>query len=168
VTLGGTGSSVVVADIDASTAAQLTGPVDVVTIDANGTLGRQAAASMGQLQSVSVAVDHIAAVSDAQFNALTGRVSGLESSVANLNFQLSDLDESTRGGIASAVAMGGMMVVPDKTVSISLNAANYRGEQGFAGGITARISDGIYLSGGIGGSTAKKSTTTRVGVAFGF
>jgi hypothetical protein len=64
--------------------------------------------------------------------------------------------------------MGGMMVVPDKNISISLNAANYRGEQGFAGGITARVGDGIYLSGSVGASTAEKSTTTRVGVAFGF
>jgi autotransporter adhesin len=139
-----------------------------LALTATASVSATPVASMAAVQDIRVGLDVIAAVTDAQFSALTGRVSGLETGLSNLSFQLQDLDESTRGGIASAVAMGGMMVVPDKAVSISLNAANYRGEQGFAGGITAKVGDGVYVSGAIGGSTAEKSTTTRVGVAFGF
>ncbi|MEP2736865.1 MAG: YadA C-terminal domain-containing protein, partial [Erythrobacter sp.] len=167
VALGGAGSSVQVGDIDASTDAQV-GPVDVVTVDANGTLGRQQAATMSSVQNVRVAVDQIAAVSDAQFDALSARTSTLEGRIDNFDFRLDDLDESTRGGIAAAMALGGTMVVPDSTFSVSFNASTYRGEQGFAGSVTARVGDKVYINGGVTGSTAKKSTGGRVGVAFGF
>jgi trimeric autotransporter adhesin len=61
-----------------------------------------------------------------------------------------------------------MMVVPDSTVSVSFNASTYRGEQGFAGGVTARVAPRVYVSGSVAGSTAKNSTGARAGVAFGF
>ena len=60
------------------------------------------------------------------------------------------------------------MIVPDSNISVSLNASTYRGEQGFAGGITARVAPKVYVSGSLTGSTAKNSTGGRVGVAFGF
>ncbi|MEP6394082.1 MAG: hypothetical protein ABJ045_11395, partial [Alteripontixanthobacter sp.] len=144
------------------------GPVDVVTVDANGVLGRQQAASTSQVQDVRVAVDYIAAVSDAQFDALAGRVDTLESNVANLDFRLDELDQSTSGGIAAAMAFGGTMVVPDSNLSISLNASTYQGQQGFSGAVTARIGERIYVSGGVAGSTVSDTTGGRVGVAFGF
>ena len=167
VTLGGMGSSVVVADIDASTAAQL-GPVDVVTVDGSGTLGRQAVATARQVQSVSTAMDLIAAASDAQFNALTNRVGALEVGLSNVNFRLDELSDSTSGGIAAAMAFGGTMIVPDSNLSVSLNASTYQGEQGFAGTLTARVTERVYISGGIAGSTSRDTTGGRVGVAFGF
>jgi hypothetical protein len=67
----------------------------------------------------------------------------------------------------SAMALGGTMVVPDSNVSITFNAATYRGEQGFSGSAVARLAARIFLSGGIAGATAKGSTGGRVGVAFG-
>lgn len=57
-------------------------------------------------------MNHLAAISDAQFGAL-------EDQLGDLTFRLDDIDESTRGGIAAAMAMGGMMVVPDSTVSVT-------------------------------------------------
>jgi hypothetical protein len=65
------------------------------------------------------------------------------------------------------MALGGTMVVPDSRVSLSFNAATYRGEEGFSGSIVARVAPKIYLSGGVAGSSAKGSTGGRVGVAFG-
>jgi hypothetical protein len=59
------------------------------------------------------------------------------------------------------------MVVPDSNVSISLNAATYRGQQGFAGSVVARVAPRVYVSGGVAGSSAKGSTGGRVGIAFG-
>ena len=159
VALGSAGSSVRVGDIAASTAAQV-GPVDVVTVDANGTLGRQQAASAQSVADTRVAMSHLAAISEAQFGALEDRL-------GDLSFRLDDVDRATRGGIAAAMAMGGMMVVPDSTVSINMNLATYRGEQGFAGGVVARVAPRVYVSGAVTGSTQKKSTGGRVGVAFG-
>jgi hypothetical protein len=131
-------------------------------------LGRQQAATQSSVNRVQVAVDHIAMVTDAQFNALSSRTSIIEGRLDNLDFRLDDIDQSTRGGIASAMALGGTMVVPDSTFSVSLNASTYRGEQGFAGSVTARVADKVYINGGIAGSTARNSTGGRVGVAFGF
>ncbi|MXO86767.1 hypothetical protein GRI38_12100, partial [Altererythrobacter aurantiacus] len=160
VTLGGTGSSVRIGDIAASTAAQ-EGPVEAVTVDGNGTLGTTAIATAASVQNVRVAMDAIAEISDAQFNALSDRVTGLD-------FRLDELDESTSGGIAAAMAFGGTMIVPDSSISVSLNASTYGGEQGFAGTVSARVAPRIYVSGGIAGSTASDTTGGRVGVAFGF
>ncbi len=77
------------------------------------------------------------------------------------------LHEAT-GGIAASVALGGMMVVPDSNVSINFNLATYRGEQGFAGGVVARVAPKVYISGGVAGSSVSGSTGGRVGIAFGF
>lgn len=48
VAIGGTGSAVRIGDMAASTAAQ-SGPVEAVTVDANGVLGTTAVASMSAL-----------------------------------------------------------------------------------------------------------------------
>ncbi len=124
VTLGGTGSAVRIGDIDASTAAQQ-GPVDAVTVDANGVLGKQQVATAASVDNVRVALNSVAQVSTAQFDALSGRVNALD-------FRLEELDESTRGGIAAAMAFGGTMIVPDSKVLVSLNASTHQGERGFA------------------------------------
>ncbi|MXO58417.1 hypothetical protein GRI89_09865, partial [Altererythrobacter salegens] len=100
------------------------------------------------------------AVTDAQFDAL-------EEHVDALSFRLDEMNESTRGGIAAAMALSGTMVVPDSNLSVNFNAATYRGEQGFSGTIAARVAPRVYVSAGFAGSTAKKSTGGRVGVAFG-
>ncbi len=167
VTLGGAGSSVVVADIDASTAQQV-GPVDVVTIDATGTLGRQAVATASSVRAVQTSIDHIAAVTEAQFDGLSGRVGLLEGRMADLDFRLSDLDERTRGGIAAAMAMGGPAIAPGKAISLSMSVANYRGEQALAGSLTGQIADDVYLSAGVSGNTADGDIGTRATVLFGF
>uniref|UniRef100_UPI0024DE2708 YadA-like family protein n=1 Tax=Parerythrobacter aestuarii TaxID=3020909 RepID=UPI0024DE2708 len=167
VTLGGTGSSVRIGDVAASTAAQ-SGPVEAVTVDGNGVLGTTAVASAAAVRDVQAGLGYLAAVSDQQFSALSGRVSGLENGFANVNFRLDELDESTSGGIAAAMAFGGTMIVPESNVSVSVNASTYQGEQGFAGTVTARVAPKVYVSAGVAGSTARNSTGGRVGVAFGF
>lgn len=66
------------------------------------------------------------------------------------------------------MAMGGTMIVPDSTVSVNFNLATYRGEQGFAGTVAARVTPKVYVTGGFTGSIVKGSSGGRVGVAFGF
>ena len=167
VTLGGAGSSVRIGDIDASTAAQ-SGPVDVVTVDANGTLGRQEVATAASVDNVRVSLNALSEVSQVQFDGLSNSVLALDNRVSGLEFQLQDVEERLTGGIAASMALGGQLIVPDSTVSFSLNASTFQGEQGFAGSISARLAEKIYVSAGVAGSTAPDSTGGRVGVAFGF
>ena len=66
------------------------------------------------------------------------------------------------------MALGGTMIVPDSSVSLSFNLATYRGEQGFSGAVAVRAAPRVYVSGGVVGSTVKGSTGGRIGVAIGF
>ena len=159
VTLGGSGSSVRIGDIAASTAAQV-GPVSAVTVDGNGTLGKQSVVTTAELSSVTTAMVSSLEVTDQQFADLSGRVD-------DLSFRLDDMNHQTRAGIAAAMALGGTMVAPDSAISVNFNAATYRGEQGFSGSVVARLAPRIYVSGGVAGSTSKGSTGGRVGVTFG-
>ena len=131
-------------------------------------LGTTAVASMAAVQNVRVGLDYIAAVTDAQFSALTGRVSSLETGLANVNFRLDELDQGLSGGIAAAMALGGAAIIPDKSVSMWFNAATYGGEQGFAGSISGKVSDSMYLSAGVSGNTGDEQWGARVGIGFGF
>lgn len=129
----------------------------------------------------------------ASYNATTGALSAPSYSIAGesygnvgaafeavdeelemLDTRLGNLTEATErgfrranGGIATALALGGTMIVPDSTVSMSFNLATYRGEQGFSGAVVIQAAPKVYISGGVAGSTVKGSTGGRVGVAFG-
>jgi hypothetical protein len=167
VTLGASGTAVRIGDIAASTLAQV-GPVDAVTVDANGVLGREQVATASSVANVRAALNNVAMITDAQFDGLSRRVAGIEGAVAGLAFDLAQLDERTSGGIAAAMALGGTMIVPGSTVSMSANVSTYGGEQGFSGSIAARLGQRVYVTAAIAGSSAPDSTGGRVGVAFGF
>jgi trimeric autotransporter adhesin len=98
-------------------------------------------------------------------------VGDLTSEFSNINTKIDGLGQRARqadGGIAAAMALGGTMLLPDTSVSVSFNLATYRGEQGFSGSVVARVRENVWISGGIGGSTVKRSTGGRVGVSFGW
>jgi hypothetical protein len=164
VMLGAKNTSVVIADIDASTEAQV-GPVDAVTIDASGTLGRRKVATESSVDAVRVSVSQIAAVSDSQFSALTGRVSYIEGQVSRL-FDLSQtIDHDAKQGIAAIAAMAHPHFPSEAgKTSYASNVSAYRGEIGFSAGAMHRFEGDFALSAGVtyaGGS----STAVRVGVA---
>lgn len=164
VMLGAKGTSVVVADIDASTAAQV-GPVDAVTIDGTGTLGRRQVATQSSVDSVRVSMSYIAAVSEAQFSALSGRLSTLEGQVSALFDLTNTVDEDAQQGIAAVAAMAHPHF-PSATgkTSYASNVAAYRGQVGFSAGVMHRFAGDFAVSGGVtyaGGD----STAVRVGVA---
>jgi trimeric autotransporter adhesin len=50
---------------------------------------------------------------------------------------------------------------------MSFNLSTYRGEQGFSGSLIGKVSEKVYISGGIAGSTVKGSTGARIGFSFG-
>ena len=60
------------------------------------------------------------------------------------------------------------MMPPDMTVAVSFNLATYRGQQGFAGSVVARVSSHVWVNAGAAGSTIRGSTGGRAGVTFGW
>jgi trimeric autotransporter adhesin len=158
VRLGTTGTSVSIADISASDAAQ-TGTEFVLTIDSAGTVGRQAQQGMAFQRQT-----------EDQISNLQSSQEVIDSIVANQGQQIATLGRGLKqanGGIAAAMALGGTMIVPDSPLSVSFNLSTYRGSQGYSGSVAARVTPKIYISGGVAGSTVKGSTGGRVGISFG-
>lgn len=116
------------------------------------------------------AIQAVDAQQSAQISTLQDQVGNLQSDVAGIHNDLAGLHQDIRranGGIAAAVALGGTMIVPDSTISVSFNLATYRGEQGFSGAVVAQLAPKIYAQVGVAGSSVRGSTTGRVGIAFG-
>ncbi|MGB3318417.1 MAG: hypothetical protein WBA75_05195, partial [Sphingopyxis granuli] len=100
--------------------------------------------------------------------ALDGNISALNGRIDALSIGNDRRFREATGGIVTAMAMGGTMIVPDSNVSVSFNLATYQGEQGFSGAAVVRLTPRVYVSGGFAGSTVKGTTGGRVGIAFGF
>ena len=154
VVIGGAGSSVQVGDIVASTAAQ-SGTVAVATVDANGTLGRNASL-----------ISNVAALQSAS-TAQTGQLSMLDSRVSSL-FDVRNLDRSDfKKGVAAAVAMGQAPFpsAPGKT-SYVLNGSVFRGEVAVGGSLMYRFNTATVIALGVGFSYAGDGNNAfRAGVA---
>ena len=154
VSLGGTGSSVRIGDIAASTAAQA-GTLGVVTVDAGGTLGRNTTllTSVAALQTASSAAG-------VRLDTLDGQVGTL--------FDLRGRDrDDFKKGIAAATAMGhaAFPSAPGKT-SYVLNGATFRGEAAVGGSLMHRFDTDTPIALGVGFSFAgKKTNAFKAGVA---
>jgi autotransporter adhesin len=143
VALGTAGSTYTMGGVTsaASRAAQ-SGSTQFVTTDTSGNL---ATSSYGP--------NHIAA--------LDGRVGNLETSV-------SQLQRDIRGayqGTAIALALTGAVLPAGKNFAVSTNFGTYRGETGFGASGVARITDNVFVSGGIGlGTSGQTNIAGRGGV----
>ena len=91
-------------------------------------------------------------------------ITSLQTAQASVGAQIFTVDRNANGGIAAAMAMGGTIMPADAKFAVSFNLATYRGEQGFSGAATVRVSDHVYVSGGFAGSTVKGSTGARAGM----
>src|SRR5690606_42154413 len=147
---GNNGSSYTLAGLasDASNQAQQ-GAVRLVTTDLGGNLG-----------ALDLAVTAL--------RGLGGRVGALEGQVVALDAAIVRQARRADAGIAAAMALGGTVMPPDMTVAISFNLATYRGQQGFSGAIVARVSDHVWVSGGVAASTVRGTTGGRAGITFGW
>lgn len=154
VVLGGTGSSVQVGDIAASTAAQ-TGAVAVATVDASGTLGRNTS-----LISDVAALQTAASMQGSQIGALSNQVSSL--------FDLRNRDRRDfKQGVAAAVAMSQAPFpsAPGK-VSYVLNGAVFRGQGAVGGSMMYRFKSDTAVALGLGFSYAGNGNNAfRGGIA---
>ena len=59
-------------------------------------------------------------------------------------------------------------LVPDANISMTVAAATYGGEQGYAGSISGRLADKVYISGSMSGNTGDKRVGGAVSATFGF
>ncbi|OAN97503.1 hypothetical protein A8B75_19965 [Sphingomonadales bacterium EhC05] len=150
IAIGTSGNTYTLAGINsaASLAAQ-SGALQLVTADPLGNLGTSSL-NIATLQGFGTSL-----------TGLDTRTSALEQAVA-INLR------QNNGGIAAAMALGGTTIVPDSNWSMSFNLSTYEGEQGFSSSIVGRMTDNIFLSAGIAGSTVGGTTGGRVGVTFGF
>ncbi|WP_160618010.1 hypothetical protein [Pseudoblastomonas halimionae] len=138
------------------------GTIYLVTADEDGTLGRTAfdTGTLGGgtgLQRGLAAAMPIAAISDAQFNALssdvtalTGRVGALEGQVGTL-FDLSNtLEKDLRQSIAATTALAQPhFPSEDGATSYASNVASFRGEMGFSAGLAHRVNRSFALTSGV-------------------
>ncbi|MCB2078008.1 MAG: YadA-like family protein [Novosphingobium sp.] len=166
VMIGGAGSSVAVGDIDASNAAQ-TGTEYIVTVDDNGTLGKQEIAAA--LSRASLAALAPSAVSDTAFNALDSRVAGLESQVASLY----DLAETNRRGVreanegvAMALAMESPAIPAGASFAMSGGVGHYKGRTSLAMAVSAAVSEMSSISAGLGVGANSGEVGARAGFQF--
>ncbi|MEM6680555.1 MAG: YadA-like family protein, partial [Pseudomonadota bacterium] len=157
-------------------------PVEAVMLDADQSVAEppaQMAADAGTRSVITPASSRtlsvqpsvtpaVSMVSQAQFNGLQDRVSGLETRVSAIEFSLDDVNQRASGGIAAAMAMGGAPIVPGKNLSMTVAAANFRGEQALAGSITGRLTENVYISASLSTNTADDDVGGRVAATFGF
>ncbi len=139
------------------------GALSLVTTDA-----------FGNLASLSIDPNGLVGLQD-RLDGIEGRLDGVDSRLDGVDGRLGALELSSArnrryasGGIAAAIALSGTTIIPDKDVSMSFNLANFDGEQGFSTSIVTRVTDEVYISGGVTGSTVRGTTAGRIGLSFGF
>lgn len=130
----------------ASRAAQ-NGATEFITTDAAGNL---AASGYGP--------GNIAAL-EGRVDALGGRVGALESSVGRLQREM----RGAYQGTAIALALTGAVLPAGKSFAVSTSFGTYRGETGFGASGVARISDNLFVSGGVGFSTSGQANVAGRG-----
>jgi hypothetical protein len=102
------------------------------------------------------------------FAAVDGRLGEIDGRINALSENSDRRIRQANGGIAAAMALGGTVMPPDMRFAVSFNLATYRGEQGFSGSLVARVTNHVWVSGGVAGSTVRGSTGGRAGVTFGW
>ncbi|MBK6296621.1 MAG: YadA C-terminal domain-containing protein [Sphingomonadales bacterium] len=142
VVLGGTGSSVTVGDLTASTAAQ-TGPVSIVTADAGGTLGRST-------------------INLTQLGALPGQVNTL--------FNLTEINRrdirKANEGVAMALALDSPSVPAGANFAVSGGIGYYQNRTAATTAFSARVSDKAIISAGVGVGLNSGEVGARGGFQF--
>ncbi|MCX7864279.1 MAG: YadA-like family protein, partial [Novosphingobium sp.] len=160
--------SVRIGDIAASTAAQV-GPVEAVTVDASGTLGKAAVASTSQLNALQSSMARALAVTDAQFNQLSTRVGAIEGRLEAIDGRLDRFDRRLASSTAVAVAMGGAAFLPDMKFNLTANMGTYDGAHAGSIQLGALISRNVAVNAGVAtGFNKNGKTAGRVGLTIGW
>lgn len=80
-----------------------------------------------------------------------------------------ELRDRIASSTATAIALGGAVILPDTNFTVSGNVGIYDGAQAIAINASARVAEKTYVTGAFGGGLNKRGTVGgRVGVVFGF
>jgi autotransporter adhesin len=93
--------------------------------------------------------------------------SGLSNQVAGVRRDLQRLDSRLSAGIAGAMAMSGLpqAYLPGKSM-FSMGGATWRGESGFAMGLSSVSENGKWVVKGLANSTSRGDVGAAVGVGY--
>ncbi len=83
----------------------------------------------------------------------------------NLN-QLKGVQDRAYGGIATAIAMGGIAIPDSKTYAVTANLGEYRGDTALAGGFALRVTDHATVNASLGVGIDHGDVGGRVGATF--
>jgi autotransporter adhesin len=97
---------------------------------------------------------------------LTNVAPGIASTDGATVGQVNQASKRAYGGIATAMAMGGIAVPETKLYAVSANLGAYRGETALAGGMAFRLTDNTTLNGSIGVGVNRGDVGGRVGLTF--
>ncbi|RUY82833.1 hypothetical protein EN974_37470 [Mesorhizobium sp. M7A.F.Ca.CA.001.12.2.1] len=84
-----------------------------------------------------------------------GQIAGLDNRVSTLENGFSDLNgriDKAFEGTAMALAMAGGSLPADKNFAVSINWGTFEGQNAFAGTAHARLTDNLFINGGVGAS----------------
>jgi hypothetical protein len=115
----------------------------------------------------------ISAEETARIAADTAETNARIAADAALTTKINNVDSVLRDKIASstatAIALGGAVILPDVNFTLSGNVGFYEGAQAIAINGAARVAPNTYVTGAVGGGLNKRgSVGGRVGVVFGF
>jgi len=164
--LGGSGSSVAIGDIAASTAAQ-TGTTAVMTVDANGTVGQDTTIkpAIASMQSSITSIQNTDITQNNRLTALEQETTLLSNQISGVQNALSQLKRETRFGIADAMAMAPapMPSAPGKT-TWTVNVSEYHDSVGQAVSFAHRLNTAapFVVTGGV--SFGPSNVSVRLGV----
>ena len=127
-------SALALAAFPAASRAAQSGPVQVVTTDANGNLASDGGAVFNNI------------------NILNSNVNILNSQMARINQNLDQLNRDVKrldGGVAMAMALGGVYLPEHQRFAIHTNVGFYNGAQALAVQAVARINRTFTANGGV-------------------
>jgi hypothetical protein len=152
VALGGTGSSVRIGDIAASTAAQQASSANLATIDATGTVGRSGVslASIGALTN--------------SFTAAQGQIDQLFDLTNRNQRDIRDANE----GVAMALAMDTPNIPDGAHFAVSGGVGYFKNRAALATAISAAVGEMSQVSAGVSYGFSSKEVGARAGFQFAF
>ena len=152
---------------------QLQSNIDTVGTNLANETTRATTAETGLQANISAEQNARVAADNAEANARAAADSALSNRIdgeANARVAADNrLRDEVASSTATAIALGGNAILPDKNFTLSGNVGFYRGATAIALNVAARVSPNTYVTGAFGGGLNKHGQTGgRVGVVFGF
>ncbi|MDQ3565845.1 MAG: YadA C-terminal domain-containing protein [Pseudomonadota bacterium] len=120
----------------------------------------------GNIQNAAVTTDKIAlgaVTHDRLAPAVQAMIADNSATIAQHDQRLNDLD----AGVAMALALASVPVVPSKDVSLGLAVGSYNGQEGYAAKLNWVATTNLVVSGGVG-ANSRNEVSGAIGVSIGW